>query len=129
MAQDKERPKASDIFKKKPELFTKKVSFEEAFPEIDNFQIEVEEIGLHSHPIKEQFDLQHPSSEYFDCHNTRCYRGGVSIGKILRKMVRERLESFETTEICQGYEGSLKGKRKDQDCLTCFKIKVILKYK
>jgi hypothetical protein len=114
---DIERPKASDMFNKQPELFAKKGTFEEAYPDIEDFQ------------INERFDLEHPPGEYFNCHNSRCYGGGVSIGKILQKMVRERLETFETTESCKGYEGSPKGRRKYQNCETCFKIKVTLKYK
>jgi len=126
---DIEHPKASDMFNKQPELFAKKGTFEEAYPDIEDFQIEVEEAGLHYQPINERFDPEQPPGEYFNCHNSRCYGGGVSIGKILQKMGRERLETFETTESCKGYEGSPKGRRKYQNCEKCFKIKVTLKYK
>ena len=67
--------------------------------------------------------------EYFDCSNTACYSGGVSLGEIVREMVAETSTEKSVSKRCQGYEGSPKGHRKYRDCMHSFTVNVILKYK
>lgn len=90
-----DRLKASDVFRQTNYLFSKKVSFGEAFPEIEDLTVEVEEMG---HVIREwnrkrTYGKQY-LGEYIDCSNPICYNGGFSIGSILREMVRKK----ETTK-------------------------------
>ena len=83
----KSRKKASDIFKETNSLFSKKVSFNEAFPDIESISIVVKEYenagqkpddGLGIYPKTYIFNNRHLPSEYIDCSNTVCYNGGFS---------------------------------------------------
>lgn len=116
--------KASEVFNETKFPFTKKGSFDEAFPEIEDVTIEVKEDGKKSSYSK-QFGIE----EYIDCTNPLCYRGGFSIGSILREMVSKKQTELETSELCRGHEGSPKGKRIDRQCVNFFEIKVFIKYR
>jgi len=124
-----DRKKASDVFRESNFVFSQKVSFEEAFPEIADLKVIVEESG---HGVREWNRVRHYGKnigEYIDCSNPLCYNGGFSLGSILREMVRKRETHREETAICQGYEGSPKGRRKYRDCMNFFKITVDIQYK
>lgn len=129
-----QRMKASDVFRETNFLFSRKASFDEAFPEIEDIVIEVAEDG---HGVrhwgrddpKRIYKKPHLPGEYVDCSNPLCYNGGVSVGSIIRDMVRERATKRETSEICHGYEGSPKGRRKYSSCMNFFKVKISITYK
>ena len=128
----KDRKKASDIFNETDFAFSKKVSFEKAFPEIDDFTIEVSESkdaiwGEKGRTRK--FTKDNQPSEYFDCSNPACYSGGVSLGEILRQMVSNKTTEETVTQKCKGYEGSPKGHRRYRSCMHSFTVEVTLKYK
>jgi len=128
MSNDK-RMKASDVFRESEYVFSSKTSFEEAFPQIKNVEIEVEEIGVGvSQWIGKSVYTRHVG-EFIDCHNPTCYNGGFSIGKLLREMVKTRQTDLEETEFCQGNEGSPKGKRLYRKCWNKFNVKVHIDYK
>ena len=128
MSRDK-RMKASDVFRRSSPVYGEKVSFEEALPEIESLTVEVEEIGRGVGSISTKRVYTKPVGEYIDCSNSLCYNDGFSIGKILRKMVRVGETDLETTELCQGYEGSPKGKRKYGACMNSFGVKVHIDYR
>lgn len=44
-------------------------------------------------------------------------------------MVSKKQTDLETVAICQGYEGSPKGKRRYRSCINSFKVKVHITYK
>ncbi len=124
------RRKASEIFRDANPVFGKKVSFVEAFPNVEDITIEVREeghgVGFRFGPIvyrKGSF------SEFIDCSNPFCYRGGFSMGSILREMVDGNKTTFTTGKSCQGYEGSPKGARRYRSCMNWFDVKVEIKYK
>ena len=123
------RMKASDVFKERQPVFGQKVPFEEAFPEIDDVRVEVAESGHGMRGKNKDVHIKGHLGEYIDCSNPLCYRGGFSIGAILRDMVKDRKEQFETTKGCQGYEGSPKGRRKYGSCPHLFRVLVTVKYK
>lgn len=127
----KKRLKASDIFKESKYVFVNKVSFEEAFPEIEDIIITVEESGKGFDNLnnKHTYTKQNFPGEYIDCSNPLCYSEGFSLGKIIRNMVKEKKTELETLEICLGYEGSPKGKKYYRDCLNQFRVKISIKYK
>lgn len=123
------RPKASDIFSESNYVFAKKVGFDEAFPEIEDVTVEVEETGDGVYG-KGSLAYRKPHvGEFIDCSNPLCYNGGISIGSFLREMIRNRQTELETSKMCQGYEGSPKGRRVYRRCFNFFKIKVSVKYK
>lgn len=112
--------------------------FHKAFPEIADFEIRVEERG----ELGPFFDPEHPTNvsvfrpdnagragEFIDCRNPRCYNGGFQLGGILRNLVYARTEEYETTEFCQGYEGSPKGRVKHGPCDNRFYLKIRLKFR
>ena len=124
------RKKASQIHRETDYLFSRKVPFEEAFPEIDDVVVDVEEQG--QVPQYRQHARQYTKAnldEFIDCSNPPCYDGGFSICEILRNMVSERQRELETIKCCQGHEASAKGRRKYRPCANFFKIKVSIRYK
>jgi len=129
------RMKASEIFSKTQYLFSKKASFEKAFPQIETVEVEVSESGQGVRPIhagrsmRKQIYTQTSLSEFIDCSNPLCYNGGFSIGRVIRKMVSKGMTEYEDSEVCKGYEGSPKGRRKYDDCMNYFEFKVKIKYK
>jgi len=124
-----DREKAQDIFNKTNYVFSKKVSFAEAFPEIDKLEINVTEIGTGIMSKKDRSYNEKTISEYINCSNRACYNGGVSLGNIVREMVRNKLADYNGTAICQGYEGSPKGKRNYRPCVNYFEICAKVTYK
>lgn len=128
------RMKASDVFQKTEFLLSKKVSFGEAFPEIEDLTVEVEEIsdlvwGAPAQGGKRVYCKERFPGEYVNCSNSRCYDGGFSLGGIIREMVARQATDNESMESCQGYEGSPKGRKRHRDCDHAFKIKVSITYK
>jgi len=128
------RKKASDVFRETEFVFSKKVPFKEAFPEIIDFKIECKEAGhLGYYYSKNEnwryYTIENPPGEYIDCSNPLCYNGGFSIGRVLREMVRNKETEKEGDAICQGYEGSPGGRRKYRSCINFFQYKVKIKYK
>jgi hypothetical protein len=125
--------KASDVHRETNYVFSKKVPFKEAFPQIKSVKVSVEEsghltLGRWSHePNTRIYDEKH-LGEYIDCSNPLCYNGGFSIGQILREMVVDKKTHLETVKACQGYEGSPKGKINRGRCVNFFKIAVDIDY-
>lgn len=130
MGNRRDRMKASEVFTNTNYIFSQKVPFEEAFPQIEDVKVEIEEggHGIYSE-FRNRFRTKGSLGEYIDCSNPLCYNGGFSIGEILREMVRAKQSDLETSKLCQGYEGSPKGRRRYRRCMNFFKIKVQIKFK
>ena len=129
----KQRKKASDIHRETDYVFSRKVSFKDAFPTIKSARVRTEESGYS--PSGRYFDKprvrvydENNLGEYIDCSNRLCYGGGFSIGQILREMVDEKQTHLETTKFCKGYEGSPKGKRRYRSCVNNWKVTVDIEY-
>jgi len=124
------RMKASDVFNTSTPVFGKKTTFDKAFPEIADVKVEVTESGegvtqfTHKRSYSES-----RLGEYIDCSNPACYNGGFHIADILREMVRNKQADLTTTAICQGHEGSPKGRKIYRKCLNHFQIKVHIGYR
>jgi len=131
MSRRDQRQKASDVFQEKNFMFSRKVSFDEAFPEIEDLIIEVEESSGVPSPggSKSIYNRQNMPGEYINCSNSLCYNGGFSIGSILREMVSKKQTELETSKFCQGNEASPKGRRVYRKCWHSFKTKVSIKYR
>ena len=116
--------KASDVYLETEHSFVSKASFEKAFPQIEQFSIEVvetegnEQVDVNAFKkIKNRHKYTKESlpGEFIDCRNPVCQKGGLPISGILLKMIPEKLIEFLGTESCQGYEGppkDLKEQRK-----------------
>lgn len=124
------REKASDVFRNTEHMFSEKVGFEKAFPQVDELKVVVTQQG---EGVSNWNCVSHygkNAGEYIDCRNPLCYNGGFSLGGILRAMVQQKQTHFEDKYIfCQGYEGSPKGRRKYGSCMNSFEIVVDIKYK
>jgi hypothetical protein len=131
MSKRDERQKALEVFQKSNFIFAEKGSFDEAFPEIDNLTVEVEESGhgISDCDRRSTYKKQYFPGEYIDCSNPLCYNGGFSMGSILREMVKNKQTELETSKLCQGNEGSPKGRKIYKKCMNFFKIKVSVCYK
>lgn len=127
---DNERKKASDVFQETNYLFAEKTTFEKAFPMIEDIEVEVTEDGAGVREWnRKRYYNKLTAGEYINCSNSLCYNGGFSLGEIIRYMVGNNMTEYKTTRICQGYEGSPKGRRKYRDCCNFFEVKVKIKYK
>lgn len=125
-----DRKKAQDVFNETNFLFSKKVSFIDAFPEIETINVEVIEdgYGVSDWTNPRRFS-KYNIGEFINCSNSLCYNGGFSVGKIVRDMLAKKETHREETEYCQGYEGSPKGRRRYRSCNNNFEIKVDITYK
>ncbi|MGX9728835.1 MAG: hypothetical protein ACTFAK_16430 [Candidatus Electronema sp. VV] len=126
------RKKASEIFNETDSLFVDKIGFEKAFPEIDNFVIEVTELedSIWGKELRtRRYEKMDSLGEYVDCSNLSCYSGGVSVGSILREMIRGGKTEECVRKRCSGYEGSPQGQRRYRNCSHSFVVKICLKYK
>jgi hypothetical protein len=129
-ARDK-RQKASDVFRDATYVFSRKVPFEEAFPQIDDLRVQVRESSIgRTEPIRTStYTTVNPPGEFVDCSNPLCYNGGVSVGSVIHAAVRDRKTECTETHGCQGYEGSPKGQRRYRSCLHTFEVTVNIRYK
>jgi len=128
MSKRDRRLKAQDVFNQSSLFFDQKITFENAFPEVEECIVEVEESG---HGVSEwgrERTYRNPG-QYINCSNTLCYNGGFSIGSEIRDMVRKRETEREDSALCQGNEGSPKGRRIYRKCMNFFKFKIRIEYK
>lgn len=123
-----ERKKASAVHAEANYLFGEKVSFAKAFPTIETVKVVVEESGAGARGHARQYD-QATLGEFIDCSNPLCYKGGFSLGGVLRRMVEEKQTHLKDSASCQGYEGSPKGKKKYRECGAYFTFTVDIAYK
>lgn len=122
------RQKASDVFRETDFFMAKKSPFEEAFLDISDIRIEVTERKNFSSADRKRY-YGKDASEYVDCSNPACYNGGFRLGALIRNMVNRGQTELETTEFCQGYHGSPKGRRNYGPCEHRFKVIIKIKYK
>ena len=123
------REKASDVFNSTNYMFASKVSFSEAFPQIKNIRVEVEEDGEGIYELsRKRIYSKENMGEFINCSNPQCYNGGFRIGDIIRNIVENKSGEHETDRYCQGYEGSPKGKKRYGSCFNKFNIKVQITY-
>lgn len=126
---------ASDLLREANLVFTKKVTFKEAFPEIKNTTVKVEESGnlgggLFGESSKTKYYNIETLAEFIDCSNPSCHEGGFSIGKFFREMEQEKKTHFDGQERCQGFEqGSVRFKASQLQCCNRFKITIDTEYK
>lgn len=125
----KGRKKAQDIFMETNFVFGTKTTFEKAFPEIKNIDVEVIETGdgtnngsRTSHYGKINI------KEYVNCSNPMCYNGGFRLGEIIRDMVYKKEIERDGSIMCQGNEGSHKSRSIYTKCLNHFSYKIQIEY-
>jgi hypothetical protein len=123
-----ERKKAQDIFNETNFVFKTKTTFEKIFPRIRNIKIEVKETGTGTFNSRISHYKKESSSEYINCSNPICYNGGFKLGDIIRKMVYKNESDREGSAMCQGNEGSPKGRIIYKKCWNDFSYKIQIEY-
>lgn len=131
---EKARKKANELYQERPPLFVRQGQFGEVFPDIESVTVDVEESGYgagryRGNPVCANYETHNLPGEFINCSNPKCYRGGFSIGRILRHMASQKQTSHSTDEVCRGHEASPKGKRIDRKCLNTFGIRISVRYK
>jgi hypothetical protein len=129
MSKRDDRQKASEVFRNTDFLFATKTTFAKAFPTIKSVRVEVSQTkGMWEKELGAAVYDEKTVGEFVDCRNTLCYNGGVSVGEMLREMVRDNKTEAEFSRLCRGYEGSPKGRRKYRSCFNFFRVKVKTEY-
>ena len=122
------RKKAQDVFNEGTFVFGEKTTFEKAFPDVEECVVEVEETGRGRFKSLNQDAKHHRNpGRYINCSNPECYNGGFDIGSAIHDMVRARETEREGSELCQGNEGSPKGRRIYKKCQNFFEYKITIK--
>ena len=85
--------------------FAKHVSAREAFPEIEDLTVGIEETSAPEKTVRKiKYGMRDLPGEFVPCSNPLCHRGGVSLGVIIRRMSKRRLEEFrEVSRMCRGH--------------------------
>lgn len=124
-----ERKKAQDVFNDTNFVFAEKTTFEKAFPTIREISIEVTESdnGMFRRSRTSHLN-KHNIGEYANCSNPMCYNGGFNIGGAIREMVSKNEVEREGSDMCQGYEGSPKGRKRYRRCWNEFAYKIHIEY-
>lgn len=115
----------------------KENAFGEKYLEMEDLRIEIDEsgVGVCGFGATEEnrvYTLESKIDKFIKCSNSKCYKGGISMRGILQKLddiVSKKQTSCEFDMVCQGDEGSLKGKKLYQHCNNHYKIKIEIKYK
>jgi len=122
------RQKAQDVFNQGKFLLGEKTTFENAFPQVEECVVTIEESGHGISDWSRTRTYRNPG-EYINCQNPLCYNGGFNIGWPIREMVEKRKTQKEDSALCQGNEGSPKGHRIYRKCMNFFKYKISIKYR
>jgi hypothetical protein len=124
------RAKASEVFRESRFVFAEKTTFAKAFPMIKSLRIEITQSqdSIWQKEMGPSVYHENNIGEFVDCQNSLCYNGGVSLGELLREMARKNKKEGEFSKICQGYEGSPKGRRRYRRCVNFFKLKINIEY-
>jgi len=120
--------KASDVFRASNPLFASKGTFAEAFPTVVTLVATVTPSDAYQ-PTTAQTYTEATACEYVDCESAVCFNGGFSLGGTLREMVRLGETDRRGTAICQGHEGSPKGRRLTRKCLQFFAYQISVTYR
>ena len=124
----RKRQKASDVFQDTDYWLREKVEFSQAFPEIENLDVEVTEYDF-GHVLRSRHYSAHSAGEYINCSNKLCYNGGFHLGEIIRQMTPDRQVKKKVNLFCQGFEGSPKSRTLYDSCDHSFDVTVSLVYK
>ena len=105
-------------------LFGSQTTFAEAYPQIEDITVEVEEIGkgVNSSNRNRRYTKEHFPGDYVSCSSPVCSRQGFFLGFYVNSMVLERKAELEKMDLCKGSESPRRG------CPNTFKFKITIKY-
>ncbi len=105
-----------------------KVTFEEAFPDIEELMVEVRERYGEFIGPKHRFSKKNVKPK-MECSNPNCYQSGLDIQSILRELVSVRETDYGSTELCHPLDTEKKGGSGFKRCNHFFEIVVHIEYK
>jgi len=111
-----------DIFRKNAES-DEYVRFAEAFPEIAELSVDVDERGEGNEELGLRRFHQGTVREFFNCSNHRCVGRGFRMGDLLRDMTRRRDTRRDVEVRCQSREES------GGVCANIFRVSVRIAYR
>jgi hypothetical protein len=120
--------KATDIFSDFNPVFGAKVTFKEAFPNIESVTVDVVETDEYGDERRMTY-FETDLGQFIDCSRDRCYNGGFDIGKEIRRLYSAKLTEGNGEMSCQGRDGTPKGKYKGESCDHRFTFSINIVYK
>ena len=120
--------KATDVFSTFNPVFGQKVTFGEAFPNIDSVTVDV----LETDEYGDERSMTYSETElgqFIDCSRDRCYNGGFDIGKEIRRLYSAKLTEGKGEASCRGRDGTPKGKYQGESCEHSFTFLINIVYK
>ena len=109
-------------------LFGHTTSFEKTYPKVENIKIIFKEEGSGVYDNKQVYDKE-SISEYINCSNKLCQRGGFWIGREIADMYHKKEENKKGNLKCYGDEGSPKGRIKGRNCFNHIEFEINIEYK
>jgi len=101
-------------------------SFEEAFPNVTELKLRVEETDMVETQRTMTYDEESLSSGELRCSNHPYKNGGVYVDTILSRMIENEETELETTEQCKGHESM--GRDQSRDCVHMFHLEIEIGY-
>jgi len=107
--------------------------FKEAFPEIKSLRVEIEQDKwlFHSKPTDHRTSVftEHNIPPTVSCRNLRCQQGGIELQQTIYFMVQNRETQKSLDGICNGHEGTPKGRRIGNPCDNGYAVNIEITYK
>jgi hypothetical protein len=124
-----ERMDSRYVFKTSHLDFGHRVTFDEAFPEIEEINVRVIEIGddIPGNQLIRDF-AKDTLTEYIKCSHPNCADGGFSIGCVIREMVQSKQTHRVHITDCRGVMGPRKRWLLQKGCCHQFTITIDIKY-
>jgi len=109
-------------------MYLATMTFEEAFPAIEDIRIEYREYDSAGHPSYNRPSVSTKENIFLEigCSNRVCHEGGFALLPIIRKMYPMKETTFQRTITCRGYEGSKKVGRR---CWHYLELSITVRYK
>jgi hypothetical protein len=101
----------------------KRVSFEEAFPSIEDVTIEIKQGIARGGWVKYSHLGVTEIGDFIPCDEASCSGGGLRLGDVLHRMIRDREEYVDAFVQCGGHY------RSRASCQNAFQYKVRIKFR
>jgi hypothetical protein len=96
---------------------------------VKRIYVSILEKGKDASPFELRIVHRDAVREHVDCNNPACYNGGISLGDLLREMVRGQQEEFIGASFCTGQEGDPEEPGPHPSCATRFEIEATLRFR
>jgi hypothetical protein len=101
-------------------------SFEEAFSDVAELELHVEETDMVETQRSNTYDADSLPGGELRCSNDLCKNGGVFVDTIISGMISNDETELETTESCKGHESM--GRNESRSCAHLFHLDIEIEY-